>query len=190
MRAMMAARSEEVIQMATKEPDKGLEMVRSVGSPAKQAEVLGAIARSVGEKDATKARSVLAKCMAAIDEVKDPGERIAPLDTVAEAAHAIHDDKLVQEALDRALTAAGELWKSESEDYSHVPQEFWSSMLAYRRIATRAAAILQTDAEHLLVKMGNPSVNLMARIAIAQALLGRGPKFWQPYTPRPRRKAQ
>jgi hypothetical protein len=186
MRAMMQARSEEVVQEAMKDPDKGIEMVRSIGSPAKQAEVLAAIARSVGEKDPAKARSVLGKCMAAIEEVKDPGERIPALDTVAEAAHGIKDGKLVQEALERGLSAAAELRKWDSEDSGHTPEEFWPSTTAYRRMMMRAARVLETDAEHLLHKIGEPSANLLARIAVAQALLGREQKFWQPYTPRRR----
>lgn len=190
MRAMMAARSEEVMQMALKDPDRGLEMVRSIGSPAKQAEVLAVIARGVGEKDAAKSRGVLAKCMEAIGEVKDPGERMAPLDAVAEAAGMIHEDKLVEEALGRSLTAADELRKWESEDYAHVPEEFRVSMQAYRRIVTRAVRVYGTDAEQMLAKIGDPGVNLMARIALAQALLGRGPKMWPPYTPLRRRTAK
>ena len=189
MRAIMESRKFEVLQAAIKDPDKAFELVKSIPQPAKQAEILSAVARSVAEKDPTRSRNVLNKCMATIPEVKDPGERIPVWDAVAESAALIKDDKLLWEALERGLNDAGALYKWDTEDargnarVNVQLQEYWPSTAAYRRIVMRAANILKTDAEPLLYKIADPNLNLLARIAMAQALLGRMVANWPIYTP-------
>ena len=109
-------------------------------------------------------------------------------DTLAEAAALIPDDKLVAEAIDRGLADAAALYKLDADDAraNVLMQEYWPSMLAYRRMVMRATRILKTDAEPLVGKIGDPGVNLLARIALAQALLGREVKEWPVYVPQRR----
>lgn len=195
MRAIVESRKFEVLQAAVKDPDKAIELVKSIPQPAKQAEILSAVARDVAEKDPAKSRNILNKCMAALPEVKDPGERIPVWDAVAESAALIKDDKLLWEALERGLSDAGALYRWDTEDAGGNPrvnvqlQEYWPSTVAYRRIVMRAASILKTDAEPLLHKIADPNLNLLARIAMAQALLGRMVTNWPVYSPKRTRRA-
>lgn len=142
----------------------------------------------MAEKDPAQARNVINKCIDTMKEIKDPGERIAPWDAILDAAALIKDEPLIRETLDRALADAAALYKLDaavSKDRDNVAlPEYWPSTTAYRRIVMRAAKILQTDAEPLLHKIADPNLNLLARIAMAQALLGREPKTWPIYTPR------
>jgi hypothetical protein len=183
MRAIVESRKFEALEAALKDPDKAIELVKSVPQPAKQAEILSAVARKVAENDPSKSRNILNKCMATIPEVLDPGERIPVWDAVAEAAALIQDDKLLWEALERGLRDAGRLYKWDTEDARVTLQEYWPSTVAYRRIVMRAANILKTDAEPLLHKIADPNINLLARIAMAQALLGRMVDNWPVYRP-------
>jgi hypothetical protein len=191
-RALQEGRVLDVMALAVKDPDKALEAVRSVSAPARQAEILAAVARNVAENDPAKSRRAVNKCIEAVAEIKDPGERIAVWDAVADAASIIHDDKLLWEALDRGFSYAAALYKLDSDDArANVRvQEFWPSTLAYRRMVMRATRVLKTDAEPLLQKIGDPAMNLTARIAMAQALLGREIKQWPVYVPQRRTPAK
>ena len=189
LQALTASRVAAAMNAIQEDPDKALELVRAIPSPARQAEVLGAIARSVGEKDPGKAKSVLRQSIAMLDEIKNPGERVATWDAVAEAAHQINDDATVRQALDRTLADAAELLKSDSEagQPNFVPREYWPSTQAYRRVVARAAKCFGVDAEPILEKIADPDVNLLARIELAQALLGRPLDINQSYAPRVKR---
>jgi hypothetical protein len=187
VRGLVERQKLAAMDMLSKDPEKALELARALGTPTEQTAVITAAARSLGEKDPARSRSLLQKCMAAVAEIKDPGERIQSWDAIAEAAGVIKDDKLVSEAIERGLGDAAELHKWDEEDIKDmVIQEYWPSTTAYRRMIMRATKLLNTDAEPLLLKIVDPNMNLLARIAFAQALLGNEPKMWQPYTPRRR----
>lgn len=187
MQSLLSGQRLAAMETVEKDPEKALELARAISSTTEQTAVITAAARSMGEKDPTKARSVLHKCMAAVSEIKDPGERIQSWDAIAQSAAVISDDKLANEALERGLADAAELYKLDEEDIKDmVIPEYWPSTQAYRRIMMRAAKVLKTDAEPLLLKIVDPNMNLVARIALAQALLGNEPKMWQPYQARRR----
>jgi hypothetical protein len=175
MTALVNTRAEAVMAALAKDPDEALDLVAQIPSPAKQAEVLGRIAQSVSESDAASARRVLSKCIALLDDVKYPEDRVIAWDNVAGAALAIQDDPLVQRAIDRMIADAGELYREDtnSDRPNRAWRENWPSTQAYRRAVIRAAKLLGVDAETVLQKITDPGQNLLARITLAQALLQR-----------------
>jgi hypothetical protein len=181
--ALIESRGTGAIQAAAKDPDKALDMVAGIPSPPKQAEVLGRIAQSVAESDPAKARRVLSKCLSLLDDIQYPADRVVPLDTVAEAAGAIKDDKLAQLAIDRLLADAADLYKEDSDTDrpNRAWREYWPSTQAYRRAIIRATKLMGVDAEPVLVKITDTDVNVLARITMAQALLGRPQENFQTY---------
>ncbi len=172
------------------DPDKAISLAQTIPAPARRAEILGSIARSVAGKDPDKARGALDKCITLLDEIKNPNDRVAAWDSVADAAHQIKDEKLTSRAIDRALADAAELYKQEED--VEVPnvflREYWPSTQGYRRAIMRATAILGVDAEPLLLKIVDPELNLFARIAMAQALLGRSQERFPTFPPRKKRR--
>jgi hypothetical protein len=183
MEALIKTRSEAAMQAATKDPDKALDLVADIPSPPKQAEVLGRIAQSVAENDAARARRVLARCVGLLDDVKYPSDRVVPWDEVAIAAARIKDDSLVQLAVDRLLADAAALYKedADSDRPNRAWRENWPSTQAYRRAVIRATSLLNVDAEPLLEKIADTDINVLARITMAQTLLGRPNDDFQTY---------
>jgi hypothetical protein len=171
-------------------PDKAISLAQTIPAPARRAEILGSIARSVAGKDPDKARGALDKCIALLDEIKNPNDRVVAWDSVADAAHQIKDEKLTSRAIDRVLADATEIYKQEEdvEVPNVVPRENWPSTQAYRRAIMRATAILGVDAEPLLLKITDTELNLFARIAMAQALLGRSQERFPTFAPRKKRR--
>jgi hypothetical protein len=175
MVALINTRTEEVMAALAKDPDKALDLVSQIPSPPKQAEVLGRIAQSVSENDATTARRVLSKCVALLEDVKYPEDRVIAWDNVAGAGLAVKDEPLVQRAIDRMLADAAELYKEDTngDRPNRAGRENWPSTQAYRRALIRAAKLLHVDAEPILQQITDPDQNVLARITLAQALLDR-----------------
>jgi hypothetical protein len=137
----------------------------------------------VAESDPAKARRVLSKCLSLLDDIQYPADRVVPLDTVAEAAGAIKDDKLAQLAIDRLLADAADLYKEDSntDRPNRAWREYWPSTQAYRRAIIRATKLMGVDAEPVLLQITDTDVNVLARITMAQALLERPYGNFQTY---------
>ncbi len=181
--------AQAALNTVASDPDKAVTLARSVPAAPRRAEVLASIASQVAEKDSAMAKKLVNDCFALLDEIKIPDDRIAAWDSMADAAHRVGDDQLVWKILDRALSDAGELAKKymPDENQNIVLREYWPSTQAYRRAVTRATKIFGVDAEPLLLKIADPDINLLARISMAQALLGRAHTDWQMRAPMPKR---
>lgn len=87
-----------------------------------------------------------------LKEIKEPNDRIQAWSAIVEAAHRIGDDKLTWEAIDQGLADAIELYKRD----------------------------IDADAPNaaLLLRITDPDLALLARVEMAQALLGRAHESW------------
>jgi hypothetical protein len=186
--ALINARSEAALTALAKDPDKALELVAEIPSPPKQADVLAQIAQSVGENDVAKARRVLSRCLSVLEDVKYPEDRVSAWDAVAGAAVVIKDEAILLRAVDRMLADAAELYKEDSnaDRPNRAWRENWPSTQAYRRAIGRAVKLQGVDAEPVLQKITDPGQNVLARIAMAQALLERPFDRLQTFGGRPR----
>ena len=168
----------EAARAALKEdPQKALDAVASIPLPEMQAEVLGQIAASLGEKDPETVRSVLNRATKLLGDVKEPGPRLQPWLHMAKAAHGIKDDKAAWEYLGRAMDDVVALYKLDTDERegNQAIREAWPSTQAGRRVVASATAMFSVDAEPLLVRIADPEIALLARIEMAQVLLGRSP---------------
>ena len=175
LRSMGHSRQAAAYEAMSKDPQKALSIAKTIPVPSMQAEVLAAVARSVGEKDPVAARGVLNQCLSILSDIKEPSDRSGAWESVAEAAHKIQDEKLAWEAFDKALADAKELYKrdTDSDAPNEAIRETWPSTQNYRRIVARAAKLFGAAAEPLLLKITDPDLALLARIEMAQVLLGR-----------------
>ncbi len=175
MEGIARSRAAEAMEVARQDPQTALSLVRAIPSPAIQAQVLGSIARSVSEKDPTTAKSVLDQCIHILNELKDPRERMQSWEIVAEAAYRAKEEQRAREAIDRGMSDAAELYKrdADAERGNSALREYWPSTQSYRRLVHRAATLFGPDAEQLLTKITDPELALLARIEMAQSLLGR-----------------
>ncbi len=173
--ALIENRAMAALEAAAKDADKGLDLVASIPSPPKQAEVLGRIAEMVGDRDSATAKRVLSKCVSLLDDVKYPDDRVAAWDIVAGAAAAVKDDALVQQAVEKLLADAAILYKEDAnaDRPNRAWRESWPSTQAFRRAVIRATKLSGVDAEALLVKVTDPDQNVLARLTMAQVLLER-----------------
>jgi hypothetical protein len=185
--ALIQNRAMAALEAAAKDPDKGLDLVPGIPSPAKQAEVLGRIAEMTGDRDATAARRVLSKCVQLLDSLKYPDDRVAVWDIVAGAATLVKDDALTQRAIDKLLGDAAEMYKTDADAGrpNRAPRENWPSTQALRRAVIRATKLSGVDAEPLLARITDPDQHVLARLTMAQALLGRPFDRLQSYGGRP-----
>lgn len=169
--------------------DAAVEMLPAA-VPEIQAETLGSIARMAAAKNPGASSLLIDRCMKVLEDVKAPANRFEAWDSLADAAHLTKDTQLVDRILDRAFTDAAELARIEERapQLNAVLREFWPSTQAYRRTVMRATAIYGVDAEPVLAKIANQDINLLARIAMAETLLGSNSGRLRVYAPRqPRR---
>ena len=173
--ALINSRVETALAALAKDPDKALDLVADIPSPPQQAIVIARIAQSVGENDATKARKVLSRSIGMLEDIKYPEDRIAAWDAVAGVAVVIKDEPTLQRAIDHMLDDAAALYKEDSDGDkpNRAWMENWPSTQAYRRAIFRAVKLLSVDATPLLEKIPETNQNVLARIAMAQALLER-----------------
>ncbi|MBS1855112.1 MAG: hypothetical protein JST11_07090 [Acidobacteria bacterium] len=173
--ALIQNRAMAALEAAASDPEKGLDLVSGIPSPPKQAEVLGRIAEMTGDRDPDTARRVLSKCVSLLDSVKYPDDRVTDWDIVAGAATLIKDEALAQRAIDKMLADAAEMYTTDADKDrpNRAWRENWPSTQALRRAVIRATRLHGVDAAATLVKITDPDQNVLARITMAQALLGR-----------------
>jgi hypothetical protein len=89
----------------------------------------------------------------------------------------------VQTAIDHLLADAAELYKQDSntDRPNRAWREYWPSTQAYRRAMIRATKLMGVDAEFLLVRITDADLNVLARLVMAQTLLGRPYENFQTY---------
>ena len=140
-----------------------------------RARLLGTFASAIAQKDPAAAKPVLNQCMQLLEAVKEPNSRLPVLMLVAEAAHRTGDDEQAWAALYKALDAAGELYREDSdvEAPNRASRDLWPSTQAYRTIAHRAATLFGVESEALLAKIADPERHLLATIHLARGLTGK-----------------
>ena len=180
LRALAQTQASQALAALKEDPDKALSLAKTIPDPSIQADVLGTIANSVGEKDAGAAKGLLGQCISILDDIKDPMQRVNTWTKVAEAAHRIKDDKLTWQAIDRAMADATALYKLDADEDApnKAMREYWPSTQSYRRIVITAVKLFGVDAEPLLLRITDPDLALFARVEMAQALLERPHESW------------
>ncbi|MDQ6699697.1 MAG: hypothetical protein M3Z36_05890 [Acidobacteriota bacterium] len=162
------------------DPLKAVALAKTIPVPARKAEALAIIARSVAARDAGIARSALSESIEILKEIKEPSDRIETWSAIVEAAHRIGDDKLAWEATDQGLADATELYKrdTDADAPNAALRDRWPSTNSYRRVVIAASKAFGVDAEPLLLRITDPDLALLARVEMAQALLGRPHESW------------
>ena len=180
LEALARSIASQALAALKEDPDKALSLAKTIPDPSIQADVLGSIANSVGEKDAGAAKGILGQCISILDDIKDPMQRVNTWTRVAEAAHRIKDDKLAWQAIDRAMADATALYKLDADEDApnKALREYWPSTQSYRRIVITAVKLFGVDAEPLLLRITDPDLALFARVEMAQALLERPHESW------------
>ncbi len=173
--ALSESRKQAALQVLEKDAQKALDLVASIPLAGDQAEVLGAAAASVGEKDVPKARLVLNQTAKLLKDVEEPAGSLPAWLNVARAAHRIHDQQRAWDALDHAVTAVLELHKrdTDKEKGNHAASEYWPSTQRGRQIVATAAKLFGVDGEPVCSKFTDQDLALLMRIEFAQILLGR-----------------
>ena len=171
------SRAEVALAALREDPQKALDAVASIPLPERQAEVLGRVAASLGEEDPEKVRSVLNRATKLLSDVKEPALRTEPWLHMAKAAHGIKDDHAAWDYLERAMDDVVALYRLDTDEKQGnlAIREVWPSTQAGRRVIASATKMYGVDAEPFLVKIADPEIALLARIEMAQILLGRSP---------------
>jgi hypothetical protein len=177
LNALAESRAAAVLTWVGTDNQKALDLVPTIPLVAKQAEVTAAIGRALVARDPAAGAAVLERAASLLDKVKEPAQRIRTWETVAEAAHQAGDDQLAWQALERGLSDAAGMYRLDTDagDPNQALVEYWPSTQAYRRLVAVAARAFGVAAEPLLAGIGDVDVALLARIELAQALLGRAP---------------
>jgi hypothetical protein len=180
LHALSESRASAAMAELSKDPAKALSMATTVPSPDTRANLLANIARATADKDPVTAGAALSKCIALLDDIKQPMMRLNAWASVADAAHQLKDPQLAQKALERMLADGAELLRQDmNEDDPNIAlRDSWPSTLAYRRSMIAAAKNLGVDAEPLLGQIKDPDIRVLAQVDLAGALLGRPRQSW------------
>ncbi len=159
---------------------RSLEIVRALKAPAVRLELLSGIIAEAAAVDPGTAESVLSECMDLLKETKEPQLRAQAWAHIAEAAHAVKNDKLAREALDHAFDDAEELYKldTDADEPNPAPRDEWPSTNAYRHIVISGVKVFGVGADTLLTRIADRDLAVFARVEIAQALLERPHESW------------
>lgn len=164
----------KILATIPKDPQHAISLVPSIPFASLRADLLGRIARSVGAKDPAASKTLLGKCMEQVEEIKDSGDRVAPLIAVAEAAHQAKDDQTAWESLGKALAAVTEAYQRDGNPQrpNQALREHWPSIQLSRLVAWRTGKLFGVGAQDLLVNIHDPELALVSQIEMAGALLG------------------
>ena len=175
LHALALTRAAEARTHLPDEPDEALSKAEHVPVPSVRANLLAEIARSVSQGEAERVRGVLDRCRTLLDELEDPSDKIDTWDVLIETAHRMGDEPRAWEYARFAMADATELYSSDTNQKSpnQALREFWPSTQGFRRIIYRCTKLFGAAAEPLLAKISDPDLALLARIEMAQALLGR-----------------
>lgn len=168
-------RAAEVLKIAADDPAKALGSVSSIPQVAHRVDVLASLARKAAAKDPAAATALLAKAVGLLAELKEPLIRMFALIQIAQVYRALHDDPHTWDTYQQALQAAVAVHQNDTsqERPNTALPEYWPSTQGTRMIVMAATEALKEKAEPLLADIADPSLALFARIAMAQALLGR-----------------
>lgn len=174
-RALAEAQQSEALRAARENPEQGLELAARIAVERTRAETLAGIAKMAAEKEPAAARRMLASVMRAAKGVKAPGEAAGMWGQVAEAARIAQDPERLEEALKEGIAACQALYKQDADAKSpnEAPREFWPSAQHFRTLVHVAGEALGEGAEPYLAQIPDTDLQLLARIELARALLGK-----------------
>lgn len=162
------------MQKMKDDPAAALDLVATIPTAEAQADVLGAVASSVGTADPGKARAVLNQAMKLLKEVKQCRRRIPIEIQLAEAYFRLQDHPAAWEAYGRAISDVLELLgeDTDKDGPNEALKEEWPSTQLGRQVVRSATRQFGMNAEPVLLKVVDVELNLLLRIEMAQALLG------------------
>jgi hypothetical protein len=173
--AVQQARYAEAERVWHTDPEKTLSMVKGIDDPGMRARLLGTFASGIAQKDPAAAKPVLDECLSLLEAVNSANARLPVLMLVAQAAHRTKDDEQAWAAVYKALDAAKELHRDDSDPAApnSAPRDLWPSTQAYRTIAHSAARLFGVQSEAVLTKIADPEMQLLATVHLARGLLGK-----------------
>ena len=165
--------AEKVHEALKKDPTEAVRLARGLPDTIR-AEVLAVIASSVMSKDPAFAVSVVDSCVAEVERIGNPAYRIPALVKLGGIHAKLKDSARAFAGYERALADAMPLWAKDTKaDRPNIAsRDTWPSTQAVRMTAHEAALSLGVDAEGLLSGMTVSDLALLARVQMAQALLG------------------
>lgn len=175
VQALAQSQKNEALRVAREDGAKGVEQARRIGVEKIRAETLAEIAKMAAEKDAADARRLLGQVTAAAKEVKSPADAAGTWWQVAEAARVAQDPEALEAALKAGVAACVELYKDDADAKrpNLAPREFWPSSQHFRSLVHVAGEALGEVAEPYVALIPDTDLQLLARIELARALLGK-----------------
>jgi hypothetical protein len=175
VQALAESQKSEALRVAREDGAKGVEQARRIGVEKVRAETLALIAKLAAEKDPGDARRLLGQVVAAAKEVKSASDSAGTWWQVAEAARVAQDPEALEAALKAGVAACVELYKDDADAKrpNQAPREFWPSSQYFRSLVHVAGEALGETAEPYLAMIPDADLQLLARIELARALLGK-----------------
>ena len=175
LRALAYTRAREAFAHLPDDPSQALSKAQEVPVPSVKAELLAEIARSVADSDAKRTRGVLDLRRSVLDELENPSDKMETWDILIAIAHRLGDEPRAWQYANFSMNDVTELYRSDTHKKrpNSALREFWPSTEGFRRIVYRCTKLFGVKAEPLLAKITDPDLALLARIEMAQALLGR-----------------
>jgi hypothetical protein len=166
--------AQKILLEIAKDPQHALSMVDAIPFAGMRAELLARIAGSLAGKDPAASKTLLGKCMAEIGELKDAGDRVMPLISVAEAAYQSKDKETAWDALGRAVEGVASIHARDTNAGrpNRGLREYWPSVQFSRLVAWRTAKLFGPEAEDLLPSIHEPNLALVSQIEMVRALMG------------------
>ncbi len=118
---------------------------------------------------------MLHRSLALLDGGKDSNARLNALREVAKLAHSVNDDEAAWAAIRRMSDTALAKYKldTDAENPKTGLVDDWPATNAWRWTVITAAELFGVAAESVVLKIPDANIALLARIELAQKLLGR-----------------
>lgn len=157
------------------EVEQVLELTKGIPGQEKRAELLASLAQATADDQPEIARMLLKKTLALLDDGKDANARLNALREVAKLAHSVNDDEAAWDAIQRMSDTALAEYKldTDADNPNTGLVDDWPATNAWRWTVITAAELFGIAAESVVLKIPDANIALLARIELAQKLLGR-----------------
>lgn len=167
------ARLQKIIADAETHPQDALANVSTLSSPGMKANALEAIARATLKKNPSVAKPALKQLLEVLPRL-EPQEQLMPMGAAANMYREMNEPAEARKVIEKGLETAAKLYKqdTDADDPNKALEAYWPSANAYTGLLRVAAEIDPNWALEQVKELPDDQLKTLARIAMANALLG------------------
>ena len=166
-------RMQKIVADAEAHPQDALANAATLSSPDMKANAYEAIARATMKKNPSVAKSALKQLVEALPQLV-PQQQLMPMGAAANMYREMSEPAEARKVIEKGMETAAKLYKqdTDADDPNKALEAYWPSANAYMGLLRVAAEIEPNWAMEQLKELPDDQLKTLARIAMANALLG------------------